>query len=337
MEKCEGRRQNARGYGPQPPGETTSSDQYMLIDRPHHFHTAPETTAPWFVLVTPARNEAAFIGGTIRSVVAQTIRPVRWIIVSDGSTDGTDNIVQRYAAEHPWIELLRMPERRDRQFAAKAHCFNAGYRKLDGVDFDFIANLDADITFEPGYFEFLLTKFAETPDLGVAGTPFIESEDTLATHTYSHRFANLEHVSGACQIFRRACFEQVGGYVPVKGGAIDWIAVTTARMQGWQTRTFTEKVCHHHRKLGTGNTRSALVPFHYGRKAYYVGGHPLWALLRGLFQMRNRPWIVGGVLFQAGFFWAMLTRVPRVVTPDLMRFHRREQMSRLRAILTRRS
>jgi glycosyltransferase involved in cell wall biosynthesis len=290
-----------------------------------------------YALITPARNEASLIEGTIRSVVAQTVRPERWIIVSDGSTDGTDDIVRRYAADHPWIELVRMPERRERHFAAKANGFNAGYARLRDVRFDLVANLDADITFAPDYFEFLIERFTAAPDLGVAGTPFVEKSDQPGRHTYAHAFASREHVSGACQIFRRACFEQVGGYVPVKGGAIDWIAVTTARMRGWQTRTFTEKVCHHHRKLGTGNTRSALVPFHYGRKAYYVGGHPLWALLRGLFQMRNRPWIVGGVLFQAGFFWAMLTRVPRVVTPDLMRFHRREQMSRLRAILTRRS
>ncbi len=86
----------------------------------------PQKTALSFVLVTPARNEEAFIESTIRSVVAQTIRPTKWIIVSDGSTDGTDEIVKRYAHDHPWIEFLRMPEHRDRQFAAKANCFNAG-------------------------------------------------------------------------------------------------------------------------------------------------------------------------------------------------------------------
>lgn len=287
------------------------------------------------ILITPARNEESFIGETIRSVVAQTVRPVRWVIVSDGSTDGTDEIVRTYAAEHPWIELLRRPERADRQFAAKARAFNAGYEQVKGLDFDVIGNLDADITFESQYLEFLLKRFADNPRLGVAGTPFVENSQQPGAHTYAHQFAQLEHVSGACQLFRRECFQSVGGYVPIKGGAIDWIAVTTARMKGWQTRTFTEKTCFHHRKLGTGNDSPLMVKFRYGQKAYYVGGHPLWELLRGVFQMRQKPWIVGGLYFELGFLWALLTKMPRPVSPELMAFHRMEQMSRLRGLGSR--
>jgi glycosyltransferase involved in cell wall biosynthesis len=292
-----------------------------------------------YALITPARNEEAFIGGTIRSVIAQTVRPQRWVIVSDGSTDRTDEIVKEFARAHDWIELLRMPERRDRQFAAKANCFNAGYARLGagGCDYEFIGNLDADITFDADYFEFLLAKFAAQPQLGVTGTPFVENHEQRDDHSYAHGLANLQHVSGACQLFRRDCFEAVGGYFPVKGGAIDWIAVTSARMKGWQTRTFTEKICFHHRQLGTGNNHVLIVPFHYGRKAYYVGGHPLWALLRGFFEMRNRPRVIGGVMFQLGFFWSMFTRVPRVVSPELMAFHRSEQMARLKALFARRT
>jgi biofilm PGA synthesis N-glycosyltransferase PgaC len=282
-----------------------------------------------YALITPARNEAAYIEATIRSVVSQTVRPSKWIIVSDGSIDGTDAIVNRFSRDNPWIELLRMPERRERQFAAKAHAFNAGRDLLTDIEYDIIGNLDADITFGPDYFEFLLGKFAADPTLGVAGTPFVEDHSDLGKHTYAHQFAQLQHVSGACQLFRRACFDSVGGYQPVKGGAIDWIAVTTARMKGWQTRTFTEKVCLHHRSIGTGNNRPLMVPFHYGRKAYYVGGHPLWELLRGIFQMRNRPRIIGGLFFELGYIWAFVTRMPRAVSPELMHFHRAEQMSRL--------
>jgi hypothetical protein len=209
-----------------------------------------------YALVTPARNEAAFIEQTIRCVIAQTALPRRWIIVSDGSTDGTDEIVQRYAREHDWIELLRMPERRDRQFAAKANAFNAGYARLARLPFDIIGNLDADITFEPDYFSFLLSKFQLFPELGVAGTPFVEDHDRIDQHSYAHQFANSTHVSGGCQMFQKKCFGEIGGYVPVKAGAIDWIAVTTARMKGWQTRTFTEKVCFHHRELGVGSSHA---------------------------------------------------------------------------------
>ncbi len=286
-----------------------------------------------FALITPARNEAAYIEGTIKSVVAQTVHPVRWVIVSDGSTDGTDDIVRKYAADHPWIELLRRPERKERQFAAKAHAFNAGYERLKGLDYDIVGNLDADITFEPDYFAYLMKQFSADPKLGVAGTPFVEDFDQPGKHTYAHKSASLEHVSGACQLFRRACFEGVGGYVPVKGGAIDWIAVTTARMQGWRTRTFLEKICFHHRKIGTANDAALMVNFHYGKKAYYVGGHPLWAMIRGVFQMKNRPWIVGGFLFQCGFTWAAITRMPRPVTKELITFHRGEQMARLKTLV----
>ena len=293
------------------------------------------SSLPSYVLVTPARNEAVLLEDTIRSVVAQTILPSHWIIVSDGSTDGTDEIVSRYAALYPWIQLLRMPERPDRQFAAKAHCFNAAAAIVRDLSFDVIGNLDADITFEPDYFAFLLSKFKSDPKLGVAGTPFVEDMDRVDRHTYAHQFAQLDHVSGACQMFRRSCFDSVGGYKPVTGGAIDWIAVTTARMNGWKTRTFTGKVSFHHRKLGTGNSSPLMVKFHYGRKAYYVGGHPVWELLRGAFQMREKPYILGGLVFQAGFLWSFLSRVPRPVDDKLLKFHRMEQMSRLRRLFTK--
>jgi glycosyltransferase involved in cell wall biosynthesis len=287
-----------------------------------------------YVLITPARNEAELIDGALRSVIAQSALPFRWIIVSDGSTDATDEIVQRYAAKHSWIELLRMPERRDRQFAAKAHAFNAGYERLKSLSFDLIGNLDADITFDADYYAFLLARFKERPRLGVAGTPFVEDQRSGA-HTYDHAFANLEHVSGAAQLFRRQCFEEVGGYIPVKGGAIDWIAVTTARMKGWETRTFPEKVCFHHRKLGTGTgAHGALrMKFHYGRKAYYVGGHPLWEIPRGVFAMRKSPFFLGGLSFIAGYISAAFQRIERPISRELMAFHRREQMLRLRRSL----
>src|SRR2546427_6652048 len=162
-----------------------------------------------YVLITPARNEAKFIELAIKSVVGQTVRPAKWVIVSDGSTDGTDDIVSKYAAEHAWMELVRMPERRERHFAGKVNAFNAGYARVAGLDHDVIGNLDGDVEFEEGYFDFLLKKFAENPRLGVAGTPFREG-----SFQYDYRFTSIEHVSGQCQLFRRECFEEIGGYIP---------------------------------------------------------------------------------------------------------------------------
>ncbi len=278
-----------------------------------------------YVLITPARNEENYIKKTIQSVISQTVLPQKWVIVSDGSTDDTDEIVKRYTVNHDWIELLRMPEHRDRTFAAKVHCFNAGYKKLKDVTYDIIGNLDADISFEKDYFEFLLGKFAEIPELGVSGTPFVEN----SSH-YDYRFTNIEHVSGACQLFRRKCFEEIGGYIPIKGGGIDWTAVTTARMKGWKTRTFTEKVCFHHKKMGTGNSSALMTSFGQGYKDYFLGGHPLWQLFRTIYQMSKKPYIIGGFLLFFGYNWAYISRVERPISQELMKFHRREQMQRLK-------
>ena len=280
---------------------------------------------PSYVLITPARNEEAYIEKTIQSVISQTVLPQKWIIVSDGSTDRTDEIVKKYLKKNTWIELIRMPEHRDRQFAAKVHCFNTGYEKLKNVNYDIIGNLDADISFEEDYFEFLLAKFAEIPELGVAGTPFVED----SSH-YDYRFTNIEHVSGACQLFRRECFEEIGGYVPIKGGGIDWTAVTTARMKDWKTRTFTEKVCFHNKKMGTGNSSALMSWFRHGRKDYFLGGHPLWQLFRTIYQMSKKPYLIGGLLLFFGYNWAYISRVERPVSKKLMKFIRREQMQRLK-------
>lgn len=278
-----------------------------------------------YVLITPARNEEAFIEQTINSVVGQTILPIKWVIVSDGSTDGMDEIVKKYAAEHKWIELVRMPERKERHFAGKVHAFNAGYVRVKDLNYDIIGNLDADISFASDYFEFLLGKFIEMPELGVAGTPFVEG-----SFQYNYAFVSIEHVSGACQLFKRRCFEEVGGYKPIRGGGVDWVAVTTARMTGWKTRTFTEKTCLHHRKVGTGKEKPWVSKIKVGQQDYYLGGHPLWEIFRSLYQMRFRPYLIGGPLIFAGYTWAFLTGIPKPIPEELVRFRRREQMQRLK-------
>jgi glycosyltransferase involved in cell wall biosynthesis len=279
-------------------------------------------------LITPARNEARFIGATIESVVSQTVRPRTWVIVSDGSTDGTDDIIKTHAARHPWIRYVRRPEHAERHFAAKVRCFNSGYAALAGEAYDVIGNLDADITFDADYFEFLLARFAEDARLGVAGTPFVEGQQS-----YDYRFTSLEHVSGACQLFRRECFEEIGGYVPVAGGGIDWIAVTTARMKGWRTRTFRDRVCHHHRPMGTATAGRFHALYKLGRQDYFLGGHPLWEVCRAAFQATRAPYGVGGLVLLAGYMRALAGAMERQVSDDLMRFHRGEQLQRLRHTL----
>jgi glycosyltransferase involved in cell wall biosynthesis len=291
-----------------------------------------ETNALEYVLVTPAHNEAAFIERTILSVIEQTVLPKRWIIVSDGSTDGTDDIVQKYTANYDWMELIRLPKRQDRNFAAKVQAFSAGYQRLEGLEFDIVGCLDADISFEEDYFAFLLGKFAAMTELGVAGTHYMED----GFHSFEDSYINVNHVNGQCQLFRRACFEDIGGYVPNRGGGIDWVAVTSARMKGWTTYSFAERTFNHHRKMGTAGSSEIKSRFHYGKKDYFLGGHPLWQLFRGGFQMTKKPYVIGGSALLLGYFWCWLTRYERSVSPELMAFHRKEQLERLRELISSR-
>jgi glycosyltransferase involved in cell wall biosynthesis len=283
------------------------------------------TTRLSYVLITPARNEAQYIEMTLRSMIAQIYKPVRWVIVSDGSTDETDEIVARYSAEHPWIDLVRLPQRKERHFAGKVMAFNAGLERLTSVRYDAVVSLDADISFDSDYFAFLLEKLAAHPELGLVGTPFRE----ISGESYDYRFVSIEHVSGACQVFRRSCFEAIGGYVPIRGGSIDHVAVITARMKGWKTRTFTEKHCIHHRPIGTAGHHPIAARFRVGLKDYAVGNHPVWELCRVARQMAVQPRCVGGLALGAGYVWALLRQTKRPVPLELVEFHRREQMQRL--------
>lgn len=282
-----------------------------------------------YVLISPARNEAALIGKTLASVTTQTRPPQRWVIVDDGSSDRTAELVENYTGKFPWIELVRRPKNVERSFAGKVHAFNAGYERVKDLDFEVMGNLDADISFEPGYLEFLIRKFEEDPSLGVAGTPFIENGYDSARDS----FEGINHVAGGCQMFRRQCFEQIGGYIPNREGGIDWIAVTTARMKGWKTRSFPEQRFNHYRPMGTAERSKFAATFSYGEKDYYLGNSPVWEAFRVSYRMAKRPFLVEGFALFAGYSWAAVRRMKRPVSPELMRFHRREQMGKLKTIL----
>jgi len=288
------------------------------------------STLPPYVLVTPSRNEEAFIEKTIQSVIHQTVLPEKWVIVNDGSTDRTGTIAEAYASKYDWIEVVNRPVRQERNFAAKVHAFNAGLERLKDVEYEIIGNLDSDVLLDPDHFEFLLTKFKGDSRLGVAGTVFSEEGGYSSA---SDSFEGQNHVSGQCQLFRRECFQEIGGYFANKAGGIDWIAVTTARMMGWKTRSYREKSFFHYRHLGTAERSVFAAAFSYGEKDYYLGGHPIWELFRVTYRMTKRPFLVEGLGLGLGYGWAMLRREKRPISRELIAFHRKEQMRKLGAIL----
>jgi poly-beta-1,6-N-acetyl-D-glucosamine synthase len=283
-----------------------------------------------YVLITPARNEQAFIENTITSMLAQTVPPERWIIVDDGSTDNTAQIIAPFAQRISWIELLRREQRANRNFAGKVYAFKAGFERVQSIDFEIIGNLDADVSFDANYMDFLIRKFEEDPKLGVAGTPFTENSGYDSSRD---SFEGENHVAGGCQLFRRRCFEEIGGYIPNLIGGVDWVAVTTARMKGWRTRSFPEKRFHHYRSLGTAERGVLGSLFSYGEKDYYLGGSPIWQMFRVVYRMAKRPVIIGGLALLSGYCWAALRRKDKPVSHALRRFHRREQMKKLRLII----
>lgn len=282
-----------------------------------------------YVLITTARNEEQYLEETIHSVIRQTVLPLRWVIVSDGSTDRTEEIVAKYLPDHPWMDLLALPGRAERSFSGKADAFNRGLGRIDSLDYEYIGNLDADVSFGEDYFAYLLGELDRDPELGVAGTDYVEGD----FHSFRDSYISENHVNGQIQMFRRACFDQIGGYLAIPYGGIDWVAVTTARMKGWKTRSFSDRVFNHLRRMGTEGTNVLGARFHYGKKDYFLGGHPLWQIFRSTFQMTKKPYVLGGTLLLAGYLWASAT-MEKQVPEDLERFHRGEQMKRLRGIFT---
>ena len=216
-----------------------------------------------YVLITSARNEAAFVKLTLASVAAQTQLPERWVITDDGSSDNTAEIIADFAEKFPWITLIRNPKREGRNFGAKANAVNAALALMKDLDFGVLGNLDADTSFEPDYMKFLMQKFSADPKLGVAGTPFTQAGGYDST---KDSFEGDNFVAGPIQMFRRECFREIGGYTASPAGGVDWIAVMTARLKGWTARSFSEKRFHQHRSMGTAEKGALAALFSYGQK-----------------------------------------------------------------------
>ena len=278
-----------------------------------------------YALVTAAHNEELFIEKTIKAVISQTILPERWVIVSDASVDNTDGIVKKYAERYRFIELVRLGAHHSRSFASKVRALRAGLRRLEGGEYAFIGNLDADISFETFYFANLIDKFAHDPSLGLAGGFIYEKHHGKFK---SRAMNGVRSVAGAVQLFRRECYESVGGILPLKYGGEDWCAEVMARMRGWRVESFPELKVFHHKPTGTGG---GVLKYWYqqGLMDFSLGSDPLFAIIKCLRRVCVKPYVAGALARLAGFAWASRQNEARPVPLDFIKYLREEQRARL--------
>jgi glycosyltransferase involved in cell wall biosynthesis len=278
-----------------------------------------------YVIVTAAYNERQYIERVIQSVIQQSLPPVRWVIVSDGSTDETDAIVADYAARHPFIQLCRITEEHPRNFAAQVLAIQKGIEQLQGLLYDFVGNLDADVSFGPDYFERLLQKFVGDPHLGLAGGCICEP----ARGGFAPRSTNQPNsVAHAVQLFRRECFEGIGGYVALPYGGPDWHAEVRCRMSGWRAQTFSDIEVHHHRPTG-GADGQLRGWYRQGLMDFSLGSHPVFEAAKLARRLRSRPYVLGALARLSGFLWAWCRGHKPAVSKDFVAYLRREQIGRL--------
>ncbi len=289
------------------------------------------TTPPRIALITAARNEASKIGRTLESVLGQTVTPTRWVVVSDGSTDGTDDLVAEAAARAPWLALAREEGGAERDFASKAYALQRGLRELGALEEEFIGVLDADVILEPHHFEHMLEAFSKDPRLGLAGGQIWEEYDGKRV---LHDNA-VDSVAGAVQLFRREAFEATGGFRPVASGGEDSLVELEVRAAGWATRTLRELPVTHQGQVISGRGGVLHLRFRRGWNNWLLGYHPLFALVAVVYRMRERPFVLSGVAQLAGYLAAALRRPVRPASPDVVRFLRGEQRRKLVGLLLR--
>lgn len=284
---------------------------------------------PGYVIITPAHNEAALIGRTAESMAAQTIPPLKWVVVNDASTDRTREVVATYVERYPFIELVNLDRAAGRHFGNKVRAFNAGVDRVKALDFDFIGNLDADISFGPVYFENILQQFRTDPKLGLAGGMV----HTTVNGEFVSQQVALDSVAGAVQLFRRKCFERVGGYKPLPNGGIDAAAEITARMHGWKTRTFPEFPVQEHRMTGSVTSHPLMFRVKEGRRMHSLGYSPLFFFVRCMRRLMEKPVVIGSGAALYGYFASIFGGNPRAVDPEVVSFLRKEQHGKLKRLL----
>ena len=279
------------------------------------------------VIVSPVRDEAEYIERTIRSIMRQTTRPVEWVIVDDGSSDGTRKIVERLSRGVDWIRLVRREDRGRRAVGpGVVEAFYYGYEHIRTRRYDYICKLDGDIELNPDYFATLLAKFAADPRLGAAsGKPFLVTEDG---RVIPERTSD-EMVVGAVNFYRQSCFESIGGFV--REVHWDGIAFHQCRRRGWRTCSFADPALaiYHNRMMGASEKSIFEGRLRWGRGQWFLGTHPLYLLGIGAYRALERPFVIGGALIVAGYIQAWWRGMRRYGDSDFRRSLHAWQMERL--------
>jgi biofilm PGA synthesis N-glycosyltransferase PgaC len=278
-----------------------------------------------YVLITPARNEEACIERTIQSVIKQAVLPARWIIVSDASTDRTDEIVRFYSAEYTWIEFIRKERQGDHYFASLINTFYVGYEHLGNFQYDFIGKLDADVLLGSHYYEIILQRFRENPKLGVAGGKVIENYQNKKFRIQCYK----NSVAGSIHLFRKECFQAIGGFCEMKEGGYDAVAEVTARMKGWETKTFFDIDVYHLKPLNISSGSPFRRSWQNGKRDYFLGNHPLFEVAKCCYRFFEKPYVLGTLVRLTGFFLLWIKRTPIIIPREVVEYKRREQLKRL--------
>ncbi len=282
-----------------------------------------------YAIITPARNEGLNIENTIKSIINQTIKPQRWVIVNDSSTDNTKEIIEKYALKFDFIKHIELKRDGNSNFSSKVNAFNYGLLSLSELDYDYIGNIDADISFECNYFELLINRFSRDQSLGLCGGMIVENLNGV--HRY--RKTSENSVAGAVQFFRRCTYEKIGGYIPMRYGGVDAAAEIMVRMNNWEVRTFSDLKVIHNGPVSMGCNNSYSAYFRKGKINCTLGYHPLFHFISSFLRMSCKPFVIGGILMIFGYYAAKIKKIKPQLPRDAVEFLHTEQMARLKRIL----
>jgi len=281
--------------------------------------------------MSAARDEAEFIDLVLDSVAKQTIRPLRHVVVDDGSKDGTDKKIQQWADKESFIVAKTQGNVNTRSFGSKVAALNAAYEDLKNLDFDYIGCLDADITLPPSYYERIIGRMREHPKLGVASGLCLQKSN----RGWIKIMTNDRHVPGAMQFFTRECYDAIGGYQKVTVAGVDSLAEIKARAKGWETRSFDDIFAYHHKPIGSATGGKLKTSYRRGMTDYFLGKHPLYVLAKSVRRLMAPPYVTGAAAHLYGYFSLLIAKKPMDVTAEVRRYVRTEEMEVIKSAVWR--